>query len=341
MNYKLLIFIALFFCTPDPSLALTSDEVVILANKNAWHSIDLGKYYMKKRGIPDENILKLWTTGKETVSRENYEKQIAAPIKKYLADREKEGRGVKCLVLMFGLPLKINPPEFTKEEQKKLAELRKRQENTQESLDKIEKDNPEHEVLAKDLKKVAADIKKMNKNRSSKGAALESELSLLLVPDYPLAGWITNPLFIPFQKRKLPVTPENIMLVSRLDGPSNDIVRRIIDDSIVAEKNGLHGVAYFDARYKAPAEDKVKDLKGYGYYDWSIHQTAAFFRQQNIMPEVLDDNAELFQKGEAPNAAIYCGWYSLGKYVDAFKWQPGAVGFHIASIECASLKNEK
>ena len=162
----------------------------------------------------------------------------------------------------------------------------------------------------------------------------------LTLPDYSLEGWLGNPLFLPFQKRKLPVKPESIILVSRLDGPNDDIVKRIIDDSIEAEKKGLKGTAYFDARYKAPAEDKVKDLKGYGYYDWFIHQSAAFFKQQNIMPTVLDDNDKLFQKGEASNAAIYCGWYSLGKYVDTFDWVPGAVGFHIASIECGSLKSK-
>lgn len=56
------------------------------------------------------------------------------------------------------------------------------------------------------------------------------------------------------------------------------------------------------------------------------------------MPVVLDEKQELFQPGDAPNAVIYCGWYSLSRYVDAFKWQPGAVGFHIASGECVSLK---
>jgi uncharacterized protein (TIGR03790 family) len=40
-------------------------------------------------------------------------------------------------------------------------------------------------------------------------------------------------------------------------------------------------------------------------------------------------------------AALYCGWYSLASYVDAFQWQPGAVGYHIASSECVTLKREK
>ena len=53
---------------------------------------------------------------------------------------------------------------------------------------------------------------------------------------------------------------------------------------------------------------------------------------------VLDDKPDLFQKGQCPKAALYCGWYSLGKYVDAFDWVPGAVGYHIASSECTTLK---
>ena len=53
---------------------------------------------------------------------------------------------------------------------------------------------------------------------------------------------------------------------------------------------------------------------------------------------MLDDEAKLFQPGECPEAALYCGWYSLAKYVDAFDWQPGAVGYHMASSEAATLR---
>jgi len=55
---------------------------------------------------------------------------------------------------------------------------------------------------------------------------------------------------------------------------------------------------------------------------------------------VLDDKQNLFQPGDCPNAALYCGWYSLANYVDAFTWEKGAVGFHIASSECATLKRK-
>ncbi|MFC1827194.1 TIGR03790 family protein [Thermodesulfobacteriota bacterium] len=334
------LLIILAFLFSRNCYSLTPDEIVVVVNKNSWHSIDLGKYYMGKRGLPDKNILRLWTTDKETVSREDYEKQIAKPVKKFLAGKSGEGRGIKCLVLMFDIPLKISPPDFPKEEQRKFEDLQKQRKNLQKSLSKIEKENPEHEALTNELKEVAVDIKKMNDSRNSKGASLESELSLIQVPEYSLDGWISNPLFIPFQKKLLPVKPDSIILVSRLDGPDKETVKRMIDDAIATEEKGLKGKAYFDAQWKAPSEEKVKKLEGYGYYDWSIHQATTFFNLQNIMPAVLDDNDTLFQKGEAPEAAIYCGWYSLGKYVDAFEWVPGAIGFHIASGECISLKSE-
>jgi len=56
------------------------------------------------------------------------------------------------------------------------------------------------------------------------------------------------------------------------------------------------------------------------------------------MPLVLDKAPGLFPPGSCPNAALYCGWYSLGRYVPAFKWNQGAVGYHVASSEATTLK---
>ena len=58
------------------------------------------------------------------------------------------------------------------------------------------------------------------------------------------------------------------------------------------------------------------------------------------MPVVIDDKERLFQEGECPDAVLYCGWYSLAKYINAFSWKPGAVGYHIASAECQTLKSK-
>jgi uncharacterized protein (TIGR03790 family) len=56
------------------------------------------------------------------------------------------------------------------------------------------------------------------------------------------------------------------------------------------------------------------------------------------MPVVVEGTEKLFKPGECPDAALYCGWYSLKKYLPAFQWVPGSVGFHIASGECVTLK---
>jgi uncharacterized protein (TIGR03790 family) len=161
---------------------------------------------------------------------------------------------------------------------------------------------------------------------------------MVLQENYPLSGWRPNPHFIPFREKTTEADKKAILFVSRLDGPTNADVERLIDESIEIEKKGLQGVAYFDARWPKKTEDK--QLSGYAAYDDSIHKAAKRVRESGRMPVVVDDQGELFGPGDCPNAALYCGWYSLSRYVDAFDWQKGAVGYHIASGECATLKNK-
>ena len=168
-------------------------------------------------------------------------------------------------------------------------------------------------------------------------ASVDSELSLLRFPNHKLEGWIPNPLYKENLSRKGGYPKELILLVSRIDGPDIMRAKQIIDDSIETEKQGLKGVAYFDARY--PKLPKTY-LSAYQVYDLSLRKAANFFKKSGCMPVVLNTSAKLFQPGECPSAALYCGWYSLRKYVDAFEWNKGAVAYHIASGECTSLKKE-
>ncbi len=41
------------------SQALTPEQVVVVANKKAWSSCKLAKYYMEKRHIPASNLIRL------------------------------------------------------------------------------------------------------------------------------------------------------------------------------------------------------------------------------------------------------------------------------------------
>jgi len=82
---------------------------------------------------------------------------------------------------------------------------------------------------------------------------------------------------------------------------------------------------------------KRKSGRMYKVYDESLEKLATRVRSGNGMDVVLDEKDAVFGVGSCPAAALYCGWYSLGKYVDAFDWSPGAVGYHISSFAARGL----
>jgi hypothetical protein len=45
------------------------------------------------------------------------------------------------------------------------------------------------------------------------------------------------------------------------------------------------------------------------------------------------------QPGSAPDVALYIGWYKLRSYEDAFTFNPGAIGYHMASAEAITVHN--
>lgn len=297
--------------------ALVSSQVAVIANQRVAESLSLARFYMVKRGIPAANLIVIKTTRREQISRSAYEREIAEPVRDYL---DKRYGAIKCLVLMFGLPLKIKAPKLSFMDMSALKRLRRQSNMIRQGGDKDK------------LKIISRRIKELRK--TNQRAAVDSEIALVRQGDYPLAGWLPNPAYLGWQGRKSSLVKARLLMVSRLDGPSPEVVKRIINDALTAEKKGLIGKAFFDARWPRP-EPGAK-LTGYTLYDNSIHQAAALLR--NKMPVVLDDRSALFPAGARLPAALYCGWYSLGKYINAFDWQVGSVGYHIASAECATLK---
>ena len=123
-------------------------------------------------------------------------------------------------------------------------------------------------------------------------------------------------------------------MVGRLDGPTPAIAMRLVDDALEVEKAGLHGVCYLDARGLTGESHGGN----YVWFDQHLIRLYDLLRQYSDMKVVLDKKPELFPQGSCPEAALYCGWYSLRKYVPAFTWQRGAVGYHVASAEASTLK---
>jgi hypothetical protein len=87
MKTKTILFILLVFFTQQivfwklPSCwGLAPENVVVVANKMAWQSVELAKYYMEKRNIPSNNLIMLKAPSEEECSRDDYEKYIASPV---------------------------------------------------------------------------------------------------------------------------------------------------------------------------------------------------------------------------------------------------------------------
>ncbi len=168
-------------------------------------------------------------------------------------------------------------------------------------------------------------------------ASVDSELALVLADDYPLAGWIANPYFLGFRDLKTPVDRDHVLMVARLDGPDPAAVRRLMDDARAVERRGLAGAACFDARWRD--QPLTPGADGYRRYDSSLHAAASMLRIGGRHEFGAPRRpGELFRPGDCPESALYCGWYSLSRYVDAFTWARGAVAYHLASGEYATLR---
>ncbi|MEM8943682.1 MAG: TIGR03790 family protein [Planctomycetota bacterium] len=177
--------------------------------------------------------------------------------------------------------------------------------------------------------------------RNETNSSFDSELSLVLWPDddYQLLRWQPNYLRPEFNNSQLRESYPTLM-VSRIDAPTLPLAKALIDTAIEVEKTGLEGKVYIDARGIGKLDRTNVAPGSYPDFDRALLITAKGMQVQTSLEVILDEQGELFQPGDCPDAALYCGWYSLGKYVDAFEWKPGAVAYHMASAEATTLRNE-
>jgi uncharacterized protein (TIGR03790 family) len=165
-------------------------------------------------------------------------------------------------------------------------------------------------------------------------AALDNELALLHWTFYRRPEWMTNPLNFRLANVRTP----QVMMVMRLDAPTVQRVRDIISESVVTERDGLKGKVVLDARgiNKTKAGGQVDP---FGIVDDSIRQLASLLKSKTQLDVVLDNLPNVIPPGHETDVALYCGWYSPGKYVPGMRFIPGSVGYHIASFEMTSLHN--
>ena len=267
---------------------------------------------------------------------------------------------VKCLVCMYGVPLRVGGQTPTEEERKELQtfepqikELEGKNKTLQDEIKQLTDIAKSLPLLAgveviktqkqKEVQEIQGKLVPLNRRRqflnyAESYAAVDSELMLLWWEKYELRRWQINlNNFQVTEKQRAGKQP--VLLACRLDGPSPEIVKRMIDDAIATEKEGLKGITYVDARgikFDAKGTDTGH---GYGGYDESMREMAKLLKEAKY-EVVLDDKNELFGVGSCPDCALYCGWYSHANFIDSCKFVRGAVAWHLASSEAVSLRRK-
>jgi len=321
-----------------PALALEPKDIVIIINKDVKESRELADYYIAKRKVPKGNVVALSLPKSEDISRADYDAKLVAPLREALKDRKAE---VKCLLTMYGVPLRVGPKELAADQKADADKVRKALTDARKELADAEKEKAEAArltVLRNGVRQLETRLRTLTGDQQT--AAVDSELMLLWWPTYPIDRWVMNPLYWQVSDENRKKTPRTLM-TCRLDGPSVDIVKRIIDDSAAVEETGLKGKAYFDARgIKLNAKKPGESGTGYEGYDESFREAAALLKAGG-WDVTLDDKNELFADKTCPDAALYAGWYSHANFKDCCTYAKGAVAWHLASSEAVTLRNDK
>ena len=166
-------------------------------------------------------------------------------------------------------------------------------------------------------------------------AAVDSELALLplVKMDFPLTGPFPNWLY--GATNAAIFNPTNGMLmVARLDGPTPEIARGLVDKALQAERDGLWGRAYFDAR-------GLEKTNAYFLGDEWMLGAAAICRELGF-ETTLDDKPETFPASfPLSQIAIYAGWYDTGASgpftLPVVEFMPGAFAYHLHSYSASTL----
>jgi uncharacterized protein (TIGR03790 family) len=341
---------------PGPASALGPQEVAVIYNQNLPASKQVAEYYCQRRGVPIANLIALDVADVTEISRADYESRILAPVRAALKDRR---ASIRVLLTVYGVPLRVGDQAISEADKAAIEKIKPEVQAATEEVQKLtrrvrflkddlEKDpgSPEAAALSEREAQLKAAKRKVVVLEErvrilthwESTAAVDSELMLLWWPPYELSRWVINPLYWQFPESLRRRSPP-VMMTARLDGPNAEVAKRLVDDALAAEKTGLAGKVYIDAR--GIKYDPKADPGGtqYGGYDESFREAARLLDVTGKMDVTLENTEELFPAGSCTNCAMYCGWYALRNYRPCCRFVRGAIAWHLASLEMTNLRN--
>ena len=110
----LLLVITFVGKVPPAQAELSANQVMIVANANSRESLQVATHYATRRGVPLQQIARLDLPLDETMSREDYERRLVMPLRQMLQDHRIQ-QTIRVLVTVYGVPLRVAPPNITAE----------------------------------------------------------------------------------------------------------------------------------------------------------------------------------------------------------------------------------
>jgi uncharacterized protein (TIGR03790 family) len=296
----------------------SGNDVAVVYNSRLPESKGVAEYYAQRRSVPKDHIFGFSMTTNEEMSRIEFHDSLQTPLAKALEDthlwhigsvivqattnkpRHVEWRvtqtKIRYLALCYGIPLRIAETPNIRE--------------------------PGDENVRPELRRNVA--------------AVDSELTLLPMSEMklPLGGPLRNWTYGVTNTALLHPT-NGILLVARLDGPSADIARGLVDKALEAESNGLWGRAYFDIRNISDPAYKQGD-------DW-IGGAAEICRRLGF-ETLVDTNGATFPADfPMSQIAVYMGWYAenaCGPFAEPkVEFMPGAFAYHLHSFSASTIRS--
>jgi uncharacterized protein (TIGR03790 family) len=300
------------------SLHGAGNEVVIVYNTRSAESKSVAEYYAQRRLVPANQVFGFGLPLTETMTRAEFRNHLQKPLAKalekkklvrfgsemipatndqprYVVAKTTEAR-IRYALLCYGVPTRILPE----------ANL--------------------NEAVPEKL------LPELRRNE----AAVDSELAWLPIFEQKpqLTGFMKNPAYSATNVALLHPT-NGLLMVARLDGPTADIARGLVDKAIRAEMDGLWGRAYFDLRGITNSDYKLGD-------DW-IRGASEICRRLGF-ETVVDENPGTFPLAfPLSQVALYAGWYdenASGPFTQpTVEFVPGAVAYHLHSFSAGTIRS--
>ena len=294
------------------------NEVLVIYNSESPDSEAVARHYARRRSVPESQLLGLRLPQTATLSRADYVSAIQEPLRRHLV-----AKGLAEWV-PDSSPL---PPGRKALAQKRLRLVRSEIRYLLLCYG-VPWYIPQDPSLRSDTQGIPPQLQRND-------ASVDDELALLprLGFDDPIA---TAPNPVVGVTNGAQIHPTNgVFMVTRLDGPTPEIARGLVDKALEAESRGLWGHAYIDLRAITNGP--------YGLGDRMITNAAVAAKRLGFETFVDNQPATLGVGYPLSQVALYVGWYDSGVtgpfYRASVECQPGACAYHLHSFSAANLRS--